>query len=78
MTKRLTTLERLAELSSISYASSVQARDDERPLLAANYSGKAAAYSTAHDLMKGELERLRNMLQNGSLTVADFNEVLGD
>lgn len=78
MTKRLSALERIAELSSITYASSVHARDNDRPLSAANNSGRAAAYSTAHDMMKGELERLRNMMQNGSLTLADFNDALGE
>lgn len=34
--------------------------------------GKAAAYNDAYYMMKAELERLRNRLQNGSLTVEDF------
>jgi len=76
MTKRLNTLEQIAELSHLTYESSIRARDNDRPLSAANNSGRAAAYNTAHGMMKAEMERLRNLLQNGSLTVEDFNEIL--
>lgn len=34
--------------------------------------GKAAAYNDAYYVMKAELERLRNRLQNGALTLDDF------
>lgn len=42
-----------------------------------NYQrGQAAAYNDAHKIMKKELQRLRNMLQNGCLTQADFGDDL--
>lgn len=38
--------------------------------------GEAAAYNDAYRTMKAELQRLRNLLQNGSLTQADFGDDL--
>jgi hypothetical protein len=37
--------------------------------------GEAAAYNDAFKTMKAELERLRNLWQNGSITYSDFTGV---
>lgn len=34
--------------------------------------GEASAYNEAHKIMAQELRRLRNLMQNGALTTADF------
>lgn len=36
--------------------------------------GKVEAFNDAHVIMKRELERLKNLFQNGALTLSDFDQ----
>lgn len=69
--KRLTALGQIADrcTTSLNAANRAVANKDY-------HTGKAAAYNDAYAIMKAELQRLRNLLQNGSLTQADFGDDL--
>lgn len=72
---RLTALGRIAEKSTLACNARFAAKDrgSKQELY---HEGNCAAYNDAYFIMKAELQRLRNLLQNGSLTQADFGEDL--
>ena len=74
-----TTLDLIADLTSISTRAASEHRDVCASRFEASHTdmksyreGQAAAYNDAHKLMQRELERLRNLWQNGSLRADDF------
>jgi hypothetical protein len=79
MTKPLTALEVLADRSLVANRSMYKHQDEAKTWKEANHvdmksyrNGEAIAYNDAHHIMQRELERLRNLWQNGALTYADF------
>lgn len=73
---KLTALGKIAECSTLSVDARFRAKDRGNVLAESYHEGQAAAYNYAHEIMKAELQRLRNLLQNGSLTQADFGNDL--
>lgn len=73
---RLTALGRIAENCKLANNARFNAKDRGDKGHEAYKEGEAAAYNDAHRIMKAELQRLRNLLQNGSLTQADFGDDL--
>ena len=78
--KPLTALEILADRSSTAIKASNRCRDDQRDdrptrtVTAADcHMAEAVAFNDAYLVMKRELERLKNLWQNGSLTIDSFN-----
>lgn len=72
----LTALGKLEDEMKVANDAGYRARNDGRKLTACYHEGRAAAYNDAYKIMKAELQRLRNLLQNGSLTQADFGDDL--
>lgn len=72
--KPLTALGRLAENCATSLKVASVRRD--RGADDSYSNGEAVAYDNSHRIMKAELQRLRNLLQNGALTQADFGDDL--
>ena len=73
---KLTALGRIAERSTLCVQAAKRGRDENLIVSEAYNNGQASAYNSAHRIMKAELQRLRNLLQNGSLTQADFGDDL--
>jgi len=73
---RLTALGRIVENCTLSTNARFNAKDRGNTNMEHYHEGQAAAYNEAHKIMKAELQRLRNLLQNGSLTQADFGDDL--
>lgn len=73
---KLTALGRIAENSTLANKARLNAKDRGNAAMENYREGEAAAYNEAHKIMKAELQRLRNLLQNGSLTQADFGDDL--
>lgn len=75
---RCTALELLADRSSVSSKAADKRRSTQTPAEARNVcmrsyrEGEAIAYTDAHKILKAELQRLRNLFQNGSLGLDDF------
>jgi hypothetical protein len=68
--KKLTVLEVLADKTTISVNS---AKNYPAESQTRHYrEGEAAAYNDSYRLMKAELERLRNLWQNGALNYDSF------
>lgn len=76
MSPRLTALGEIADNMKVANDAAFRCRNDDRKHAAAYREGEAAAYDQAYGIMKAELQRLRNLLQNGSLTQADFGDDL--
>lgn len=74
--KRLTALGRIAENSTLAFNARFAAKDRGNEKVESYKEGECAAYNDAYFIMKAELQRLRNLLQNGSLTQADFGDDL--
>ena len=75
---KLTACGKIAELSSMSTTAAEKCRlaqhqSPYREKQTHYNEGKAVAYSESYDIMKKEIERLRNRFQNGCLTMDDFN-----
>lgn len=75
MTK-LTALGQIADRMTVASAAAYAHRENNSFAMQNYREGEAAAYNDAHKIMKAELQRLRNLLQNGSLTQADFGDDL--
>lgn len=73
---KLTALGRIAELQTLTNNARWKAKDRGNEQMEHYHEGECAAYNKAHEIMKAELQRLRNLLQNGSLTQADFGNDL--
>ena len=73
MTK-LTALGKINDNLNLAQKAARDRRD--RGVDGAYQDGQAAAYHDAYKIMKAELQRLRNALQNGHLTQADFGDDL--
>lgn len=82
---KLTALEKIADRCTVANNAATRyrstAKDEPKNVKAANAAGyaegKVAAYNEAHAIMKAELQRLRNMWQNGMIiTASDFE--IGD
>jgi hypothetical protein len=78
----MTTLDRITDRCSIAGRAAEKLRAERTDWKAGSTTdmlgyrmGEAAAYNDAHRLMKAELERLRNLWQNGSITYSDFTGV---
>lgn len=72
--KRFTALGKINDNLNIAHKIARQRRDEGKD--GSYQDGQAAAYNEAYKIMKAELQRLRNMLQNGHLTQADFGDDL--
>lgn len=77
--RRLTALEKLADNCKVALDSAYRHRADKKekigkaPTDIMSYrEGEAFAYNDAEKIMKAELERLRNLWQNGALSYSDF------
>lgn len=80
--RRLTALELLADHGATAAKTAADRRASAETREAANRvcmksyrEGEAAAYNDAYFLMKRELERLRNLWQNGAITYSDFTGI---
>lgn len=80
--KRLTALELIADRCSTSVKAVEARRAAAATRVEANHTdmksyreGEAAAYNDAYGVMKAELERLRGLWQNGSITYSDFTGI---
>jgi hypothetical protein len=80
--RRLTVLELITDRSSVATRAANKHRDEcedwkeaGRVCMKSYRQGEAIAYKDAHDVMKRELERLRNLWQNGSITYSDFTGI---
>lgn len=72
--KRLTALGKINDNLNVAQKIARERRD--RGVDGAYQDGQAAAFNEAYKIMKAELQRLRNMLQNGHLTQDDFGDDL--
>ena len=73
--KRLTALEYLTECCSLSLEQKNRHHDAKLVNsfdMESYYTGEAVGYTDSHAFMKRELQRLKNLFQNGALTVEDF------
>lgn len=70
---KFTALNKIAERSSLASKAAQRSRCGGRPEAAERYEGAAFAYSEAHREMKREIERLRNLFQNGALSMDEFD-----
>jgi hypothetical protein len=73
---KLTALGRIAELSTLANNARWNAKDRGNSEMESYREGECTAYNKAHEIMKAELQRLRNLLQNGSLSQTDFGDDL--
>ena len=65
-----------ATKSGDKYRDAAATREEARKICMKSYrEGEAIAYSDAYGIMQAELERLRNLWQNGSLTYSDFTGI---
>jgi hypothetical protein len=71
---RLTALGKINDNLNVSHENARKRRNEGQD--GSYQDGEAAAYFQSYKIMKAELQRLRNLLQNGSLTQADFGNDL--
>ena len=74
--QKLTALEMLADCASTSATAAFRHRhaatERKQTDMGSYREGEAAAYTYAHQIMKDEIARLRNLYQNGALSLDAF------